>query len=60
MKTLKTPPDKKWMMALQPYKNERCDYKIPQGTLIQFLDFFGEVKSEVMEDLFDEGGNPDY
>ena len=40
-------------------KIEGCDYRIPEDTLVEFLEFFGELKSEILEDLFDDGGVPD-
>ena len=36
-------------------KIDGCDYKIPENVLIQFLSDFGEIQSEVLEDLFEDG-----
>ena len=40
-------------------KLEGCDYRIPKLVLLNFLAFFGVIKSEITEDLFDDGSNPE-
>jgi hypothetical protein len=34
---------------------EGCNYKIQEEIIFEFLSHYGEVLSEVMEDLFDDG-----
>ena len=40
-------------------KIDGCDYKIPEGVLIQFLSSYGEIMSEILEDLFEDGICPE-
>ena len=40
-------------------KLDGCDYRIPKLVLLNFLAFYGEIKSEITEDLFDDGSNPE-
>lgn len=34
---------------------EGCEYRIPKNTLIEFLSNYGEIKSDIVETLFDNG-----
>ena len=43
----------------QIVKLEGCDYRIPKLVLLNLLAFFGVIKSEITEDLFNDGNNPD-
>ena len=35
-----------------------CEYRIPKNTLIKYLENFGEIVSDITEELFDDGGDP--
>ena len=52
LKTTKQETDE----GVRVIKIEGCDYKIPEEVILEFLSHYGEVQSEVMEDLFDDGG----
>jgi hypothetical protein len=36
-------------------KIEGCDYRVPMETIIKWLNLYGEVKSELVEDVFEDG-----
>ena len=40
-------------------KVEGCEYRIPKNTLLEFISLYGEIKSAITEDLFEDGSNPD-
>ena len=35
-----------------------CEYRVPKNTLIEYLNNFGEIVSDITEELFDDGGDP--
>ena len=37
---------------------EGCEYRIPKNTLLGFLSHYGDIVSEIAEDLFDDGSDP--
>ena len=39
-------------------KIEGCEYRVPELALTEFLEFFGEIKSEIVEDTFADGLSP--
>ena len=39
-------------------KIEGCEYRVPEKVLVEFLEFFGEIKSEILEDTFQDGLTP--
>ena len=42
--------------GIREIKIEGCDYRIPENALLKVLSHYGDILSEVMEDLFDDGG----
>jgi hypothetical protein len=44
--------------GIRVIKIEGCDYRIPMTTLLGVLSHYGEIISEVMEDPFEDGGEP--
>jgi hypothetical protein len=40
-------------------KVEGCEYRIPKNTLLELFFHYGEIKSEITEDLFKDRSNPD-
>jgi hypothetical protein len=36
--------------------NKGCKYRVPRLTLIEFLSHFGDLKSDIEEKLFNDGG----
>jgi hypothetical protein len=42
--------------GIREIKIEGCDYIIPEKALLGVLSHYGDILSEVMEDLFDDGG----
>ena len=45
--------------GIRIFKIDGCDYKIPEEILIQFLSSYGEIMSEILEDLFEDGICPE-
>ncbi len=43
--------------GIREIKIEGYDYTIPEKTLLGVLSYYGEIISEVMEDLFNDGVN---
>ncbi len=39
-------------------KIEGCEYRVPEKALVEFLEFFGELRSEIVEDTFVDGLSP--
>jgi hypothetical protein len=37
---------------------EGCEYKVPDASLVNFLGFFGEIYSEIVEDTVEDGISP--
>jgi hypothetical protein len=39
-------------------KIEGCKYRVPEKALVEFLEFFGELRSKIVEDTFIDGLSP--